>query len=50
MASNFAYIASENKTNTEQSVVFLASGTQEFETLVCYFNPRMKYNLLLGTE
>lgn len=34
MASDFAYIASENKTNKEQSTVFLASGTQEFETLV----------------
>ena len=41
MASNFAYIASENKTNKEQSTVFLASGTQEFETLViliCVWN------------
>lgn len=49
MASNFASIANENKTNKEQSVVFLASGTQDDDT-VGYFNLCMKYDLLFEMQ
>lgn len=50
MASNFAYIAYEKKTNKEQPIVFLASGTQEYDTLfvilICLWNTicRLEYS------
>lgn len=34
MASKLHMFAFENKTDKEQSIVFLAKGTQEYDTLV----------------